>query len=342
MRCAFCLREPPGVPLSDEHVFPESMGGMFTVRFVCKGCNDTLGSDVDALLTEYPLIQMLRMGLHIPNKSGELPAALKDGEIVGHPGVVASYVAKVPGEKGVVKPRPKVIRFTTPDGRSFVNVEGQADEARRIIEKIEKRHIEKGGMVKNRESYSRRIESPTVKKTVKTNDRVVVRPLLKIAYELGIHALGYQYVGDPRAILLRRGIQDGVFTGIEGEISFLPERSAFNAPDIPSYCHLGAVWLAGERAWCSVRVFNVLEAVVLLSEKATSYDARERLIVLDPLARERFEHTPESRPVMTFGNLNTGIRWQRSADNPGEMVVTVAYNGIEDTTITLNFGPTQA
>lgn len=342
MRCAFCLREPPAVLLTDEHVFPEALGAVFTVPFVCKTCNDTLGSDVDALLTEYPLMQMLRMGLHIPNKSGELPAALKDGEIVGHPGIVASYVAKVPGEKGIVKPRPKVVRFTTPDGRSFVNVEGSPDEAREIIEKIEKRHIAKGGAVKNRESYSRTIPSPTVTKTVKTKDCVVVRPLLKIAYELGVHVLGEQYLEDPRASPLRHGIVDAIFTGIEGEISFFPERSAFNAPDLPAYCHLGAVWIAGERAWCSVRVFNVLEAVVLLTETATSYKALERLIVLDPMGKQAFEHTAETGPTMTFGNLDSGIRWKRSTENPAEIAVTVAYKGIEDTTVTINFGEAPA
>jgi hypothetical protein len=196
--------------------------------------------------------------------------------------------------------------------------------------------------VKNRESYSRTIPSPTVTKTVKTKDRVVVRPLLKIAYELGVHVLGDQYPDDPRASLLRLGIVDAAFTGIEGEISFFPEPSAFNAPDLPTYCHLGAIWIAGERAWCSVRVFNVLEAVVLLTEAATSYKALERLIVLDPMGTQAFEHTPEAGPTMTFGNLDSGIRWQRSTKNPAEIAVTVAYRGIEDTTVTINFGEAPA
>jgi hypothetical protein len=47
MRCIFCTNErPPSV----EHVFPLAIGGHRTTDRVCKECNSTLGSRVDAAI----------------------------------------------------------------------------------------------------------------------------------------------------------------------------------------------------------------------------------------------------------------------------------------------------
>src|SRR5262245_62585375 len=68
MRCFFCLeeREP-----SEEHVFPEAIGGTLTIARVCKPCNDFLGANVDVLLTDHPLILMKRAELGMSTSAGK-------------------------------------------------------------------------------------------------------------------------------------------------------------------------------------------------------------------------------------------------------------------------------
>lgn len=47
-RCIVCLSEPtPDNPMSSEHIIPEALGGILTVDFLCKRCNDFFGSNVD-------------------------------------------------------------------------------------------------------------------------------------------------------------------------------------------------------------------------------------------------------------------------------------------------------
>lgn len=339
MRCIYCLREPPAVQMTTEHVIPEAMGATLTIGGVCKSCNDMLGHQVDSSLTEHPLFQMLRLGLQIPNSAGRLPTALKDGEIVGHSDIVASHVQRTPGEKGVVMPRPRVVRRTTPEGTIIVNVEASPEQSREIIAKIQARHLRKeGARVIIRKQQDRVIPSPKVRKTVITKGNTLIRPLLKIAYEMAVYSLGSAYLDDPRAEPLRRAITDGTISDIEGEISYFPEQSAFSVPDLPTYCHIVASWKAGERIWCSLRVFNVLEAVVLLSERATTYCAPERAIVLDPLSRTLFEHTDEGGPGMVFPATGAEIRWRTSGAGNTDIEVAVSRNGVEDTSITMSFG----
>jgi hypothetical protein len=57
MRCIFCLNERPG---SKEHVFALAIGGRLTTDRVCEPCNSTLGSRVDAALSDFFSIRVRR------------------------------------------------------------------------------------------------------------------------------------------------------------------------------------------------------------------------------------------------------------------------------------------
>ena len=71
MRCIFCLQERPG---SEEHVFPIAIGGRLTTDRVCEPCNSTLGSRVDAALSENFLGRCRRAELGLAGNSGKPPA----------------------------------------------------------------------------------------------------------------------------------------------------------------------------------------------------------------------------------------------------------------------------
>ena len=54
-RCVLCLRQ---VPLTEEHVIPQSIGGILKVSFLCKPCNDNLGARVEAAAKKDPSIRL--------------------------------------------------------------------------------------------------------------------------------------------------------------------------------------------------------------------------------------------------------------------------------------------
>src|SRR5260221_9747795 len=70
-RCIFCLEERPG---SEEHVFPSAIGGRLTTDRVCRPCNSTLGSRVDAALSDSFIIRSRRARLGLAGNSGTPPA----------------------------------------------------------------------------------------------------------------------------------------------------------------------------------------------------------------------------------------------------------------------------
>ena len=67
MRCIFCLKEREP---TEEHVFPEAIGGTRTIYRVCKPCNDFLGAKVDVLLTDHKAILLKRAEFGMGERSG--------------------------------------------------------------------------------------------------------------------------------------------------------------------------------------------------------------------------------------------------------------------------------
>ena len=67
-RCILCLQESN---LSTEHIIPRSLGGVLTVRFLCKQCNEKLGACDEAAAKEDPSIRVA-----IERVRKELPAVL--------------------------------------------------------------------------------------------------------------------------------------------------------------------------------------------------------------------------------------------------------------------------
>src|SRR2546422_9209751 len=80
--------------LTVEHMIPRALGGKFTARFLCKSCNDLLGSRVEPMAKKDPSIRYAIEALK--DSIPDLAAALTEGQI---------YVADTPHGKvrGVVK-----------------------------------------------------------------------------------------------------------------------------------------------------------------------------------------------------------------------------------------------
>jgi len=70
----FCLHERPG---SKEHVFALAIGGSLITDRVCEPCNSTLGSRVEAPLSDFFPIRMRRAELGLSGNSGKAPESFE-------------------------------------------------------------------------------------------------------------------------------------------------------------------------------------------------------------------------------------------------------------------------
>ncbi len=78
--CIICHRD--NVPMSDEHVIPKAIGGCYHVYNVCDDCNSNrFGSKVDPLLTDHPLIQLVRWQKKIKSHKGSYPHPLSNPQV---------------------------------------------------------------------------------------------------------------------------------------------------------------------------------------------------------------------------------------------------------------------
>ena len=70
-RCILCLEESA---LSEEHLIPRALGGIFTCHFLCRACNSRFGSDAEAAAKSDPSILLAARKLHsdIPKLSQRL------------------------------------------------------------------------------------------------------------------------------------------------------------------------------------------------------------------------------------------------------------------------------
>lgn len=74
--CVICL--DPAKPLTEEHIFPEAMGGRITKWILCKECNSALGQHVDAPYLQQLPIKTMRAHYSIQGKTGKIPIPFTD------------------------------------------------------------------------------------------------------------------------------------------------------------------------------------------------------------------------------------------------------------------------
>jgi len=116
------------------------------------------------------------------------------------------------------------------------------------------------------------------------NPAALIRPVLKIVYEIATEWLGPTYANDPTAVALRRAICSGHAEDIDAEIGYFPPSSAFAAWAVPSVSHAVSMWAECGYGYVATRIFNVIEAKVRITDTLADYGIQpRRWIVLDPI-----------------------------------------------------------
>jgi hypothetical protein len=292
MLCIFCLKEKPS---SEEHVFPEAIGGTLIINRVCEGCNNNLGTQVDAPLVDHPLVILARSQFGIVGKRGHIPDAFSKvfgiGTLSTDP--QQRIFVSMPPESG--KPEVKILYKRT--------VTTLEDGTQKIQVVVDREDIPKIGTILQRErsragmqplgqndleaevdrivgSCQGTIERPEVLYNFAIDLVAYKRGIVKIAYELAWYWLGDRFLEDPGAAKLRAAISQPVSVSEETDSHGVPGSTMLGGDsgpfsqlwkDTPNV-HIGlAMRHNGSAITVAIRIFSAVSGVINVSNDASRY-----------------------------------------------------------------------
>lgn len=297
MKCIICKENKD--KLTEEHIFPDSIGGTLTVFNVCKSCNDLLGHSVDHHLVDHLLIQFQRLELNIRGKSGKLPNPLEKGVINNELQQKVQYRFDNNGKPRELYIVPYQNVEENEDQSLNLTVSADLKDKKKVPEMINKTLKRKGKQeltLEEIEALSVEIydPNPTMKVQHKVNMHDYRRAILKIAYELAHYWIGEEYFKDSTGEMIRRCFLDNELPfefyeeyPIKGIITIRDDNNPI-IQDLwheETHNHIAFIKRDGEQINCYVRIFKVFEACIRMSENASSYPHfKDQFISIDPVS----------------------------------------------------------
>ena len=293
MLCIICLSEKNIAEMSKEHVFPESIGGTFSINTVCILCNNRLGSEVDHHLVNHALIEGQRLLKSLKGKSGSIPNPIAVGTLATDSS--QKLISRIEiGKPAVLYLTPSVVRSKGEDGTESIRVSVDSSEKHKLHEIVNKVRTRSGMPPLPQEEIDaaatpHQIENPTVSINMDIDLIQFQKGIYKIAYELACTWIGEAYPHDPTANLIRRRMFDtappdelqGKYL-INGWIKLLGDERPVWMDD--SQSHIAFLDKSREgkiRAY--VRIFNIFEGSIIVSHEADRYsDFQARFLCINP------------------------------------------------------------
>ena len=195
----------PTPVVSLEHIIPFAIGGSndFTIE-ACGDCNSVAGRDVDALLVDYPVIQIQRLLLNLKSTKSNVPEWKVDGRADFQGKEVRVSYSLRPSSTTLKSP-PQVDKDELSNGDVHFRVTCDVTEARSILAAIQKRYEKRGYKLPlTEEIINQGVEGnwiPEIKMSLTVP--TFTRPFAKIALGTGCFLFGDNYVQTNGASLLR-------------------------------------------------------------------------------------------------------------------------------------------
>jgi HNH endonuclease len=300
MVCIFCLKEKEDGEMSDEHVFPDAIGGSLVIRSVCKPCNDYLGHSIDTHLTNHWLVQVQRLALGLRGKAKKVPNPLAHGTMADDPSQKLVYIFDADGTPESLYVVPNISREKLEDGRERISMRIDVSDRDQIPDMINKIRTRAGLSPLTTEEEERfrstekqSVPNPSMAVNVVIDLRSFQRAILKIAYELACEWLGLEYLTDPSAEAIRRCIAEtspdvdwATKHPVKGRVGMILGTPLFTQWDRELHSHIGFIEPDQVDLVCYVRIFQTFEGLVHISSEGWRYPAFEgRFIAIDPVAR---------------------------------------------------------
>lgn len=285
--CIFCGDNNEATEYTDEHVFPDAIGGLLVLKGkVCKPCNDKLGHSVDSHLVNHGLVSFARLNYGLKGKSGKVPNPLEKGVLADDPTQKIRYEFT---DDGKPKRTYLVRQISTTKQEDALEVSINIDASDRkeipsILRKLAKRNnfsisdeqVEAALQLPSEEFQ------PTIRNSMMVDLEKYRKAILKIGYELGCYWLGDEYYNDPVASCLRETIfSDAPLNEVAkrlnmtGNVRLVAGKPAYPFISNNRACHIAFSMPQSDFISCYVRVFMLFEGHILLTRNPERYPAFE-------------------------------------------------------------------
>ncbi len=270
--------------LTQEHIFPEAIGGALTINEVCKKHNNDLGSKIDSLLTDHWVIQLARFALKIKG-GNKLPNPFGNGVLADDPNL--KVTSRVDNSRNIVFKLLPSITKPVVDSQSYeftITIdESDRENVQGIVGKIMGRQKTKSGQKEDVLLVDQTISSSKIiKNEVSIDTKEYKVAMLKIIYELSYYWLGKTFLDDSIAQSIKKSILNPNILSTDFDLAKQISLCKIRSNDEP-HMHIGILNSYNGKLWCYVRVFNIFEGNVLVSEDAGRYphfrEGGKRLIV---------------------------------------------------------------
>lgn len=278
IKCIFCLNEfEKG---SEEHVFPDSLGGNFKIYNVCKGCNEKLGSNVDDKLANNILSQLHRLVKKIPGKKGVIPNPFKYGHLKGDPDHKLHYNLSKDGDPVSLTVVPNV--SDSQDGRVFVRADASNEDT--VVKIVNTKLTRSGNEPKTKEEILsqanyEKFENPEMEMELTFNLEDYKKAIIKIIYEMTCYWLGDEYLSDPIAQVLREQIfsEDLGDERLNGFVDLVGVKEHTFKLLTDEDSHTAILIRDHENLYCYTNVMNTFEGMMLVTNQANKYNVGKQL-----------------------------------------------------------------
>lgn len=301
-KCILCCSDCEDSEMTEEHIFPDAIGGNIKLTDMCKLCNSHLGEYVDAPMINSWLIEAKRQLLKLPGKKGKIPNPLEDGVLSTDSSQKVKYKF-IDGEPESLYVVPNFKYGKDENGNDNIQIIlDKKDEHKlpEIIEKMKKRAAKKGTPIEfsNMNKVEGRDEKPWVQMTKIISLYDWQRCLIKIAYELTYRKVGIGYLNNPIAVRIRELLKKEkiIQTDLEnaklhGSITLA--NDGFNIPFVDNPNCLYAVFLPIDgKLNCFIRIFDAYQALIVVDDvHSGSFPKDGEVIKIDPTNKSKDEQS---------------------------------------------------
>ena len=211
--CILCCENKPVTMFSDEHVFPEAIGGKLILKdTVCTSCNGHYIDPADSHLVKHVVIKLDRLVCQIKGASAKRPNPLETSHTDGKENHKDKDTLK---DAGGPELRATVEKIEKPTAKNDQPFSGAVNS--RVTDKLEK-IAQSIGQWLEKANADRELEKVQVPEGIRVNSDIRVpttfdvvkykKGILKIAYELACYWLGKPYMDDPTGHRMRQALKD--------------------------------------------------------------------------------------------------------------------------------------
>lgn len=312
-KCIICYNDFEDKEKSEEHIFPESIGGTVTIYNVCTKCNSHLGGFVDSHLVNNWFIQSQRLFLKLPGKKGEIPNPLENGVLVDDPTQKIKYFIKngIPESLYLL---PNFKYGIDENGNRTLNIildQSEENKIDEILKKMKERAAKKGEKVdfKLNKIVKGTHSQPTVTTELKFDLINWQRALIKIAYELVVRHYESEFINTRiaekiRELLSKESITEDDLTNANliGTVELINKNKGDFSIFEDSNSLYGILYNLNNKLFCEVRIFEIFHCILTMVEDYNgSIKEKDGIVIhIDVLNKQTNEMTLIEYITKTF------------------------------------------